>query len=350
MTTHMKLRFDFINKYMKMNSNLKILIPGNNGITDLGSGLNIRTWDTEHGTDMFYKKFKMKLDSLVNILFNKWPKRVFWGGSEMTYGEEKKDLLQLWSANSKNYDDIVSGINSGVSYISGRGDAINVGFHHKGTYGLVTSLAKGSLDIFRDFEYSRNNYLNTSSTPIWQWNYGSKQKPNWVNYDSVLSKRISRYAIDKPKNKLLKYFMHNGKVAYIIDLEKKIQFPENDESNYKAIRKSKFLNSQPIAKSRLSKINKKSKIELNINSLRKLKYTTWVCQKCGNVNSKDNIICLKCGINVLDVKLQDMEEELNHTIIEKDRFVPVPKKNKTKKKTKKKKKRKTKDKRQKINI
>ena len=78
----------------------------------------------------------MKLDNLVNILFDNWPKRVFWGGLEMTYGEDKPDLLQLWSANSKNYDDIASGIKNGVSYISGKGDAVNVGFHHKGTYGI----------------------------------------------------------------------------------------------------------------------------------------------------------------------------------------------------------------------
>ena len=64
-------------------------------------------------------------------------------------------------------------------------------------------------------------YVNTSSTPIWQWNYGSKENPNWINYDSVLSKRILRYDIDKPKNKLLKYFMHNGKVAYVIVKKKK---------------------------------------------------------------------------------------------------------------------------------
>ena len=36
MTTHLKLRFDFINKYMKMNPSLKILIPGNNGVNNLG--------------------------------------------------------------------------------------------------------------------------------------------------------------------------------------------------------------------------------------------------------------------------------------------------------------------------
>ena len=351
MTTHIKLRFDFINKHMKINSNLKILIPGNNGTNNLGSGLNIRTWITEHGTDMFYKKFKIKLDNLVNILFKNWPRRVFWGGLEMTYGEEKKDLLQLWSSDSKNYDDRISGIRNGVSYISGRGDAINVGFHHKGTYGLVTSLSKGSLNIFKDFEYNRNNYLNVSSTPIWQWNYGSKQEPNWVNYDSVLSKKISRYVLDKPKNKLLKYFIHNGKIAYIIDLEKKIQYPENDKSSYKSIRKSKFSNSKPVAKSSLprkDKSNLKPEIKLNINSLRKLKYTTWVCKYCGNVNSKDNTICLKCGINILKKKSihtnGQLNEEINHKIKEQDRYVRVQNNNKTKTKTKTKSKSKSKSK------
>ena len=43
---------------MKMNPSLKILIPGNNGVNNLGSGLNVKTWITEHGTDLSIKNLK----------------------------------------------------------------------------------------------------------------------------------------------------------------------------------------------------------------------------------------------------------------------------------------------------
>ena len=153
----------------------------------MGRGIGIGAWDRTFPEDTdknLYNKFMENLDYQIDELKTG---NVRFGNLEHNIDD---NLIQLWGANTKNYDTIASKGNR----ISGEGQARFLGNHTKSTFGIITSPSYGTPSLANgDFDKKRLCSRNPTIGPMTMSPGGgaaATTTPTPTKVKSILSKPL----------------------------------------------------------------------------------------------------------------------------------------------------------------